>query len=77
MGLIKEERDYPKELQELAKRVRAGTGREARDWILKVLDQGTRLENWVRESLLIWEHPPKIQNLSFCQGPQEMVQICY
>ena len=34
------------------------------------------VQNWIRGSLLIWEHS-KSQNLSLCQGPQEMVQICY
>lgn len=41
LDLMREERDYtPKELQELAKKVMAKTGRVERHWILRVLDQG-------------------------------------
>lgn len=44
LGLIRYKMDYtPKELQEPAKHVKARARRLARDWILRVLDQGDQI----------------------------------
>lgn len=43
-------------------------GKDAQDWILRMLDESSGTSSEIRESMSIWEHPVMLHDLTSMQG---------